>query len=124
VLTQIVVSNDGPESIQLAANSSGLHRLASAIRDGNGCAGLSTDEGEPIRLMVSRVSHRKRLTFSYSWADRQLAVEGPQECAELLAWNIDDLADTPPPYHWHLEWFDEHLFLERGSTPCVFVLNA
>jgi hypothetical protein len=109
MLTKIVVSGDLAGSIRL---------------DGDPCPGLASESGDSVRVSVRFVPEQTRLAVCYSATTRELSVEGPVKFVELLAENIDDLANASPPHHWHLEWFDGHFFLEEGSTACVFELVA
>jgi hypothetical protein len=123
VLGQMFASSDFGESIRIVATKSSIRELAMLIRLGGGEARLESEWGQ-LRLVIEISTDPRRLRFCMDREGAVLSVFGQQHDLELLALNLEGLSEADPPYHWHLEWFDEHYFLDPISTPCVFELET
>jgi hypothetical protein len=123
VLAELFVSGDFGEAIRVSTSPDALRVLSHLIRAGTGELQVESEWGQ-MRLIVGSSAEPRLLRFCLDRDHLVLSIIGQQRDLDLLALNLEGLADAVAPYHWHLEWFDDHYFLDGTSTPCVFELAA
>jgi hypothetical protein len=71
------------------------------------------------RIRVSTV-HGSAVLVHADTAQRALLISGDLRCLAILADNIASLGSDQLGGHLHVEYFEGHAYLAKGSAPLIF----
>jgi hypothetical protein len=114
--------------LEFSGSATDFSELAQALFNGDGeIAANNGAKPDPYRRFGSRIMIKTvpRMKVIVAINQQEIAITGDTKWLSILAQNIDGLRkDAKVPYHAHIEFFQNHPYLDPNSFPLVCSLKA